>query len=428
MSLTQAPGVGTLARLLKYGSMALLAVINLLFVAALISEQHTSSIKAPKSHPVGFEDKPNEREALLIETIQKLQQSVDVSEDFRLMQPIRILRKMDKVMALSNGKKDFDPFAVFGIPKSSFCKLAALKYNVAHTNPNNKNILFDPPLTTPIGAKGIVFTTYFNSRVDPLRCYKHPKGRMPVDDWDYIEHWYLSVRRLGLHGVIFHESLSENFVRLLTTDKITFQRVQLAHHNWSLCDERWAVYSRWLESPASDGVEYVLQTDISDTVIAEDPFLLFESGLAVDHVPGYDAGLARGGHEPQQGQPDIPDLWVNVQKGTDWVQENYVECYGVNNTSLLPGGDFGLVYNAGVVGGRREAFLELAYSLSDEFKMMYSHAERPIWNCDMSALHRTLVGESFLKRWRVFAGGHPFCAGGVKCWGHGQCDYSIFHK
>ena len=46
-------------------------------------------------------------------------------------------------------------------------------------------------------------------------------------------------------------------------------------------------------------MRFVLQVDVSDTVLAQDPFQLFAA---------------------QSGQYD---LWVNVQKNTAWVQQNY---------------------------------------------------------------------------------------------------------
>ena len=35
---------------------------------------------------------------------------------------------------------------------------------------------------------------------------------------------------------------------------------------------------------------------------------------------------------------------------------------------------------------------------------------------------------SFQAGHRVFNGGFPFCAGGIKCWKHGECGYYVYHK
>lgn len=386
---------------------------------------------------------------------------------FKAMSPDDVIFKLDEIMdeqailkLQQLGTAAPDPVSALGMDKSSFCKLAALKYNNNYNNAEEEEF-HAPVVTFPPTTTSIIVTTYFNSRVDPLRCYKHPLGHMAGDNWAYLEHWWISVFRSGLSAIIFHESLSEVFTAKLTTDKIKFQKVTLSHHTWSLCDERWAVYSKWLTSPAAQYIEYTLQMDLSDTVVARDPFSLFEQGLDIagavqserdDESRGFvgnleversssiqnqqqhikDQGNVRGGNQNEGGgdshRQRHPDLWVNVQRATDWIQTNYNECYGTNNTALLPGGTKGMAYNAGVVGGRKAAFLDLANAIVAEFDEMYSHSEKVIWNCDMSALHKTLTSQKFLNKHSVFAGGHPFCAGGVKCWGHGVCDYRIYHK
>ena len=63
---------------------------------------------------------------------------------------------------------------------------------------------------------------------------------------------------------------------------------------------------------AGSNVQYVLQVDVSDTVLARDPFQLFAS------------------------QASQHDLWVNVQKNTEWTQKNYQasRCCGASSRSL----------------------------------------------------------------------------------------------
>ncbi len=110
---------------------------------------------------------------------------------------------------------------------------------------------------------------------------------MESDAFSYIEHWYVSVRHQQLPAVIFHESLSDAFTdqvgytsqgqgrtvgvsvehpfllsvatvrhaprTQVATEKIQFQKVQLARYEWSLCDERWAVYYAWLQGEGQPG-------------------------------------------------------------------------------------------------------------------------------------------------------------------------------
>jgi hypothetical protein len=306
-----------------------------------------------------------------------------------------VIHRLDSLDAGGTGT------TLFGLDAASFCKLAALKHNVR--NNTTPNVIFDHPLVRPTGP-GVIFTTYFNSRVDPLRCWKHKAGRLAPDMFEYIQDWYASVHRLGLPAIVFHEGLSDAFVAKVSTENIQFQRIQLANYEWSLCDERWAVFHDWLLSPAAAGVEWVLSVDVSDTVVSRDPFELFRS------------------------QADEHDLWINVQKHSRWVDKNYAQCYENRAAELgpLPAGN---VYNAGVVGGSKTAFLDLAAEILKEFRDILGHnEERQVWNCDMSSLQWVATRPEFLARQRVFNSGHPFCAGTIKCWKHGVCDYHVYHK
>ncbi|GAB4815057.1 hypothetical protein N2152v2_002103 [Parachlorella kessleri] len=312
-----------------------------------------------------------------------LKSSPVVQPRFIDMDNMDILARLEEALELEN---EFDPVEVLGLSKSAFCRLSALRSNLR--NNTGDTILFEAPRVR-VEATGVVLTTYFNSRVDPLRCYKHKGGRIEPDALGYIEHWYKSVVQLNLPAVVFHESLSPKFVAMVQTDLVRFQRVQLAHHTWSLCDERWAVYLDWLKHSGSN-VEYVLQVDVSDTVLARDPFQLFAS------------------------QASQHDLW---------------DCYGRPQAYVL--GSQGMVYNAGVVGGKRHAFQDLAAAITAQFISMYGQGAaggKAVWNCDMAALHFVLTDASFQARHRVFNAGYPFCAGGIKCWQHGECDYYVYHK
>jgi hypothetical protein len=46
--------------------------------------------------------------------------------------------------------------------------------------------IFEAPLAAAAGP-GVILTTYFTSRVDPLRCWKRQGGRLAVDSFDYIQ-------------------------------------------------------------------------------------------------------------------------------------------------------------------------------------------------------------------------------------------------
>lgn len=50
-------------------------------------------------------------------------------------------------------------------------------------------------------------------------------GKLQGDALAYIEHWYLSVTRLGLPAVVFHEALSQEFVERVQTGGLVPGRV-----------------------------------------------------------------------------------------------------------------------------------------------------------------------------------------------------------
>ena len=111
----------------------------------------------------------------------------------------------------------------------------------------------------------------------------------PRNSAAYLWDWYLSVRRLGLSAVIFHDGLSREFTDRLATDLIRFQSVRLYASHWSLVDLRWAAYDAWL-SRSNPYLRYVMATDISDTMVAADPWPwlgLHDLWVAEDAQPGH---------------------------------------------------------------------------------------------------------------------------------------------
>jgi hypothetical protein len=83
----------------------------------------------------------------------------------------------------------------------------------------------------------------------------------------YMSRWYASVRRLGLHAVVFHDQLSAAFVARHTTAHIRFHRVPPSP--WSPNDARFFAYEAFLRRRP---VGRVFLTDIADVTVARDPF------------------------------------------------------------------------------------------------------------------------------------------------------------
>ena len=117
----------------------------------------------------------------------------------------------------------------------------------------------------PDSHLNVLFTTYFFKQIDPQR-----KVHAPGDDIKYIEPWYFSMVRLGLYGVVFHDGLSEEFVRRYQTDRISFEYVPPAAFQGSLNDYRFFIYRQYLmERPQ---LRNVFMTDGNDLFIVQNPF------------------------------------------------------------------------------------------------------------------------------------------------------------
>ena len=106
-----------------------------------------------------------------------------------------------------------------------------------------------------------------------------------------------------MSAVIFHDGLSREFTDRLATDLIRFQSVRLYASHWSLVDLRWAAYDAWL-SRSNPYLRYVMATDISDTMVAADPWPwlgLHDLWVAEDAQPGHGPVHPQVGGHPSVG-------------------------------------------------------------------------------------------------------------------------------
>eukprot|EP00854_Cymbomonas_tetramitiformis_P009500 gene9500-11254_t len=165
---------------------------------------------------------------------------------------------------------------------------------------------------------------------------------------------YESVVRLELRAVIFHDGLGDDFTSNYTTPLITFIQVRLST-GLSGVDERWFVYHHYLRQ---HNYRYALMTDISDVILDKNPFDFMESTA----------------HQN--------DLWVGSEKmagqlsGSRWMVNKYNKCYG----GLI---DQGVVYNCGIVGGKREHLIRLFEHVECEMRTMAKFRAMKEEMCDM---------------------------------------------
>lgn len=113
----------------------------------------------------------------------------------------------------------------------------------------------------------VVLTVYITSKKDPQRGIIQDSN-----SYDYIKPWYSTMKEKGLHGIIFHDNLSKEFIEKHETDKIFFIRSKIGQY--SINDERYILYYKFLKQ--FPHYKFVLTTDVSDVFINKDPFPLLK--------------------------------------------------------------------------------------------------------------------------------------------------------
>ena len=265
---------------------------------------------------------------------------------------------------------------------------------------------FSEPLVPAPAADAVILSTYFASRVDPLHCWQYIGGHLPRNSFTILRPWYDAVERLGLSAVVFHDdALSPEYAAGSQTATVKFQHVQLGRLGWSLNDERWEVYRRWLETPAGSSVRYVLHVDPQEAIIAHDPFLLMKS------------------------QESEFQLWLHSQPAARHATERAARCLPAS-----PAAESDATFLDGaVVGGPREAFVQLTGAVVDELERMNAESRADAWNCQGPVLNSLLAGADAaqagpLAGLSVFRGGYPFSGSSSQCIQEGICDFAVYRN
>ena len=206
----------------------------------------------------------------------------------------------------------------------------------------------------------VVLTSYFTTRPDPQRTTTAGEQvSVSSDAYDYMHPWYMSMKEIGLPGVIFHDSLSEDFVRRYTTDRLHFVRVELGPYSTN--DERFLLYYLYLSQMRH---EKLFMTDISDVFVKHDPFPL----ITDTHT------LWIG-----QDMPSTPTIASNqwaVQKANRLQREGKGAVQFDASFGDMP------LMNAGVIGGSYPAVMRLLLELC----AIFCHIDNAN-NHNMMALH-----------------------------------------
>ena len=191
--------------------------------------------------------------------------------------------------------------------------------------------------------KDVVLTVYCNTKTDPQRG-KFVDG----NSYDYISPWYRTMKDKDLHGVIFYDNLSEEFIEKYQTDKIRFLKCTIG--KLSINDERYFIYYNFL---LKNKYEYVLLSDVSDVEINKNPFDFMKLGV---HSNRLFIGMNFHGDRGLDADSRSPKWyarreWKIVKFNSALKREGYDE-EGFKDEKYQ-------IYNAGLMGGRYDMLLRL---------------------------------------------------------------------
>jgi len=201
-------------------------------------------------------------------------------------------------------------------------------------------------------AGQIILSNYFTGKNDPQRG---GVNQQEPDRFENMKGWYESLLAHRLHGVIFHDQLSEAFIRGYTNEYVRFERYEL-QRAYSLNDDRFFCWQEWLLQ--HEEVESLFCTDLFDVDFLGNPFSLMDP-LRYDLYCGDDNG------ETMQ----------------EWVNDRMTWAYG----RTFHAGKIKLV--AGIIGGTRENMLRLFQAMTRDFEQA-KQARRKGKNINMGVFNK----------------------------------------
>ena len=211
----------------------------------------------------------------------------------------------------------------------------------------------------------IIMAPYFTRRIG-FSQHDSSGGAKP-NDFNLIKSWYETVWKLSVNAVIFHNELSNEFIKKYTTKYISFVRYDKVHRP-SYNDERFYCYRDYLER--NKNINRIICTDLFDVKFLKNPFELFSMG--------YDLYV---GSEEKSHPSSYGWKWVNKK-----LKEQKLKQLSKDDT----------MFNAGICGGDRKKFIKLLDMMIEIFEETPSrfNANMPVYN---DCLRR-------LKSWKIFTG------------------------
>ena len=214
-----------------------------------------------------------------------------------------------------------------------------------------------------------------------------PTHIQPSNTFRYIENFYVSVMYLGLHVVILHDHLSENFIQKYQTQRIQFHRVPSPPAGRSPQDHRFFQFQLFLKDYR---FRQIVFADSSDVFFFHSPFKYMKRSSSALFV-----------------QKDVGNLQNNL-----WAKVKFRWCF---NMTKLPQVE---LYNDGIIAGKAPHVYNFLACMVDALKEK-RHGE----NCNMMACNVCLHQPRFkilLEKDTVLI--NPFLH---EC---GNDDYAVIHN
>ena len=209
-------------------------------------------------------------------------------------------------------------------------------------------------ISDEIGIDNIVLTIFSTTKQDPQRNYKMDPT------YDYMKNFYVSVKWLNINVIIFHDNLTQTFIRKYTTNKINFKKITMSKQ-LSINDYRFLIYDNWLKVQVYKKILFV---DIADVFFWRNPFEYMRNKVNFSLFISFDIGTF---------------------KSNPWMKRNFKKCYGDEFNDLDHP-----TYSPGVWGGSTDSVHCLLSCIIEQIKQTNKIA----YNCNMIAFNWCIINSN----------------------------------
>lgn len=261
----------------------------------------------------------------------------------------RGLKKRRKRRKKKNTKKIFKSMNIF----EGFTDNQKEKINKKTDKSSKSSIISN--IYAYFNKKDVIMTTYFCKNKDI-----HHDQFAPCEDIRYIGNWYFSIKKLKLNGIVFHDSLSKDFVKKYETQTIKFIYIDSSKFTHSLNDQRFLIFYDYINK--NKEINNIFLTDGNDITVRKNPF---------EYIDNKNIYI---GSEENTIEDKLD--WFNKECVKDILIQKLVK---IKDKTIL---------NAGIVGGKREILLNFLKRLNNVFNLLEDK------DCNINMIVMNIVGHN----------------------------------